>query len=50
MYKWKVRDVEEKLCEAEGDSPNPVCTEGDITVGLEGFQPIICYLYLSLYL
>lgn len=37
MYEWKVRDVEEKLWETEGDSPNPVCMEGDITVGLEGF-------------
>lgn len=37
MYQQKVRDVEEKLWEIEGDSTNPVCTEGDITIGLEGF-------------
>lgn len=37
MFQWKVRDVEEKLWEIEGDSPNLVCTEGDIPIGLEGF-------------
>lgn len=36
MYQWKVRDVEEKLWEIEGDSPNPVCTEGDITLWAGG--------------
>lgn len=30
MEQQEVRDVEEKLQETEGDSPNPVCTEIDI--------------------
>ena len=37
MKQWEVRDVEEKLWEIEGDSPNPICAKVDITIGLEGF-------------
>lgn len=37
MEQREVRDVEEKLWEIEGDSPNPVCAKADITTGLEGF-------------
>lgn len=49
MYHWKLRDAEEKLREIEGDSPNPACTEGDITLWAAGILahhllPVPCTL------